>query len=114
MPFIATYIHLKGKIQAFSLFKDVEKIDEEDLKNQRISTWLFLILLFLSIFSLLIYASLRSVTKTIVIQQPTISVYKDLQFKYPNTLVCPCRQILNEYSTFIVFIHRKIRSNLFK
>ena len=102
MPFVATYRHLKDKIQAFSLFKDVEKTDEEDLKNQRISTWLFLILLFLSIFSLLIYASLRSVTKTIVIQQPTIPVYKDLQSKYPNTLVCPCQQILNEYSTFIV------------
>jgi hypothetical protein len=102
MSFVATYRHLKGKIQAFNLFEDVEKTDDEDLKNQRISTWIFLIFLFLSIFSLLIYASLTNVTKTFVIHQPTISVYKDLQFKYPNTLVCPCRQILNEYSTFIV------------
>ena len=41
MPFIATYIHLKNKIQAFSLFKDVEKTSEEDLKNQRILNMAF-------------------------------------------------------------------------
>ena len=61
------------------------------------------ILLFLSISSVIIYASLTNVTKTMVIQQPTITLYKQLQSKYPNTLVCPCQQVLNEYSTFILF-----------
>ena len=102
MALVAFYTRLKNKIQTFNLFKDIEKTEEEDLKSQRISTWIFLILLFLSIFSILAYASLSNVTKTIVIQKPKITAYKELQSKYPNTLVCPCQQVLNEYSTFII------------
>jgi hypothetical protein len=101
MAFVAIYAHLKNRIQTLNLFEEIEEIEEEDLKNQRISSWIFLILLVLSIFAILIYASLASVTKTIVIQQPTITVYRDLQTKYPNTLVCPCQQVLNAYSTFV-------------
>ena len=102
MALVAFYTRLKNKIQTFNLFEDINKTEEEDLKNQWISTWIFLILLFLSVFSVLAYASLSNVTKTMIIQQPTITVYKELQSKYPNTLVCPCQQVLNEYSTFIV------------
>jgi hypothetical protein len=102
MALVAIYTSLKIKSRTFNLFEDIEHTEDEDLKNQRISTWIFLILLVLSIFVILVYASLTSVTKTIVIQQPTIAVYKDLQTKYPNTLVCPCQQVLNAYSTFIV------------
>jgi hypothetical protein len=102
MALVAIYTSLKTKSRAFNLFEDIEHSEDEDLKNQRISTWIFLILLVLSIFAILIYASLASVTKTIVIQQPTITVYRDLQTKYPNTLVCPCQQALIAYSTFIV------------
>jgi hypothetical protein len=101
MAFVAIYTHLKNRIQTFNLFEDVEETEEEDLKNQRISTWAVVILLVLSIFVILVYASLTSVTKTIVIQQPTIAVYRDLQTKYPNTLICPCQQVLNAYSTFV-------------
>jgi hypothetical protein len=102
MAFVAIYAHLKNKIQTFNLFEDIEEIEEEDLKNQRISTWAVVILLSLSIVSILIYASLSNVTKTVIVQQPTITVYKDLQTKYPNTLICPCQQVLITYSTFIV------------
>jgi hypothetical protein len=102
MALVAIYTRLKNKIQTINLFKDIEETEEENLKNQRISTWIFLILLVLSILSLLIYASVTNVAKTMVIQRPQITVYKDLQSKYPNTLVCPCQQTLNKYSTFIV------------
>jgi hypothetical protein len=101
MALVAIYTSFKTKTRAFNLFEDIEHTEDEDLKNQRISTWIFLILLVLSIFAILVYASLTSVTKTIVIQQPTITLYKDLQTKYPNTLVCPCQQVLNTYSTFV-------------
>jgi hypothetical protein len=102
MVLVAIYTRLKNKIQILNLFEDIEKNEEEDLKNQRISTRIFLIVLFLSTFSLLVYASLANVTKTIVIQQPQVAVCKDLQSKYSNTLVCPCQQILNQYNTFII------------
>ena len=108
MAFVATYTYLKNKIQILNLFKDIEKIEEEDLKSQRISTWIFLILFFLSLFFLLVYGSLTSVTKAMAIHQPQITTYKQLQIKYPNTLVCPCQQVSNQYSTFISFIHCKI------
>jgi hypothetical protein len=101
MALVAIYTSLKTKSRTFNLFEDIEHTEDEDLKNQRISTWIFLILLVLSIFAILVYASLTSVTKTIVIQQPTVAVYTDLQTKYPNTLICPCQQVLNAYSTFV-------------
>jgi hypothetical protein len=107
MALVAIYTRLKNKIQTINLCKDIDKTEEEDLKNQKISTWIFLVLLFLSIFTLLVYASVTSVTKTMVIQQPQISIYKDLQSKYSNTLVCPCQQILNQYSTFIILFKAK-------
>jgi hypothetical protein len=101
MDFVAICAHLKNRIQTFNLFEDIEEIEEEDLKNQRISTWAVVILLFLSIVSILIYASFLNVARTVIVQQPTITVYTDLQTKYPNTLVCPCQQVLNAYSTFV-------------
>ena len=102
MALIALGTDIKNKIQTWNLFENVEKTEEEDLRNQHIATWTFMILLSLSVFALLFYASLTTVTNTVVVQQPSVEVYKKLQLEYPNTLVCPCQQILNEYSTFIV------------
>ena len=79
MALVKSYRDLKNKIQTLNLFEDIEKTEEEDLKNQRISTWIFFILLFLSLFSLLVCASLTSVTKSVIIQQPTKTCNLNIQ-----------------------------------
>lgn len=95
------WIQLKNKIKNFNLFQS-RATSEEDLKNQHISTLIFGILLFLSIVILLLYSSLTLVTQTIVVQQPSLSVYNTLQQNYPDTLVCPCQQALIPYGTFVL------------
>lgn len=95
------FIELKTKIKKINLFEDVERTNEEDIKNQKISTIIFLILLILSVIGLFLYSSLAPITKTIIIQQPSLSDYKQLEQKYSNALVCPCNSVSNEYNKFI-------------
>ena len=93
---------LKREVKELNLFEDAEKTNVEDIKNQRVATVVFIILLILSILALLLFTSLTNITKTVVVQQPTVLIYQELQSKYPNTLVCPCSSILNEYRNFII------------
>ncbi len=56
-------IYAKQKLQTLNLFEDREKTNEEDIKNQRISTYIYLILLILSVVGLILYVSLTPSTK---------------------------------------------------
>jgi hypothetical protein len=56
-------IYAKQKLQTLNLFEDREKTNEEDIKNQRISTYIHLILLILSVVGLILYVSLTPSTK---------------------------------------------------
>ncbi|UJR19443.1 hypothetical protein I4U23_022573 [Adineta vaga] len=95
------FSQFKTKIKNINLFEDVEKVNEEDIKNQKISTIIFLILFILSTIGFFLYASLTPITKTVIIKQPTLSDYKQLEQKYPNSLVCPCNSVSNVYNKFI-------------
>ena len=92
---------VKNKIRNFNLFES-RVASEEDLKNQRLSTRIFAVLLLVSTGTLLLYSSMTSVTRTVVVQQPSLIVYNELQQKYPDTLICPCQQPLVPYEKFIV------------
>ena len=93
---------LKSKIQCFNIFDDRNKTEEEDLKNQRLSTRLFVILLSISTITVLLYTGLTSVSRIVVIEQPSLNTYNTLQQRYPDTLVCPCQQSLISYQAFVV------------
>lgn len=93
---------LKNAIQTLNLFIDIEKTTVKDIKNQKIATFIFLIILILSIVALLLYSSLIFITKTAVVHQPSLSIYQELESTYPNTLVCPCTSVSNEYKKFIL------------
>ena len=94
-------LQFKTAIKDLNLFEDIRKTNEEDIKNQKISTIIFLILFTLSVVGLFLYASLTPITKTVTIQQPSLSDYKQLEQKHPNALVCPCTNVSNEYNKFI-------------
>jgi hypothetical protein len=86
-----------------NLFKDPEKQSVHDLRNQHISTRLFILLMIITLSVLVLYTSLTIVTQTVNIRQPTVNAYIELQTKYSQTLVCPCTQILIGYHQFISF-----------
>ncbi|CAF0893178.1 unnamed protein product [Adineta steineri] len=95
------FLKFKTKIKRINLFQDIDETNEEDLKNQKISTIIFLILFTISIVALFLYSSLTPITKTVVVEQPSLSDYKQLEEKYSNTLLCPCTNVSNEYNKFI-------------
>ncbi|CAF4152874.1 unnamed protein product [Adineta steineri] len=96
------YRKVKSYIQNFNLFPSVPpSTDEHQLRNEKISTRLLIILLTLSLAVLLLYTSLIDVTQTVNEKAPTITKYLELYSTYPQTLICPCTQISINYDTFI-------------
>jgi hypothetical protein len=86
-----------------NLFKDPEKQSVHDLRNQCISTRLFIIFIIIALSVLVLYTSLTIVTHTATIKQPSVNVYVELHTKYSQTLICPCTQITIDYEQFISF-----------
>ncbi|CAF1412367.1 unnamed protein product [Adineta steineri] len=89
-------------VRDFNLFPSIPpSTDEYQLRNQRISTRIFTILLTLSLTILISYISFINVTKIIYINSPTILQYSQLYLTYPQTLECPCTDISIGYDKFI-------------
>ncbi|CAF3916101.1 unnamed protein product [Adineta steineri] len=96
------YGKVKSYIQNFNLFSSIPpSTDEHQLRNEKISTRLFIILLTLSLAVLLLYNSLINVTQTVNVKAPTMTKYLELYSTYSQALICPCTQISINYDTFI-------------
>ncbi|CAF0795480.1 unnamed protein product [Adineta steineri] len=95
------FLEFKTKIKRINLFQDIDETNEEDIKNQKISTIIFLMLFTISVVALFLYSSLTPITKTVVVEQPSLSDYQQLEEKYSNTLLCTCTSVSNEYNKFI-------------
>ncbi|CAF1483932.1 unnamed protein product [Adineta steineri] len=93
---------LSSAVRDFNLFPSTTpSTDEHHLRNQRISTRIFIILLTLSLTALISYISLINVTQTIYINSPTITQYSQLYSTYPQTLTCACTQVSISYDKFL-------------
>ncbi|CAF1411108.1 unnamed protein product [Adineta steineri] len=91
-------------LQNFNLFPSIPpSTDEYQLRNQRVSTRLFIILLTVSLLILILYTSLINVTQTVNINAPTIAQYSQLYATYPQTVTCPCTKISITYDKFLHF-----------
>ena len=96
------FTKLKGVISEFNLFPSVPPSNNEyELKNERISTRLFLLLLFVITTVLLLYTSLTTITKTVNIETPNLTQYMELYNKHPQTLTCPCSKISISYGDIV-------------
>ncbi|CAF1607460.1 unnamed protein product, partial [Adineta ricciae] len=88
--------------EKFNLFPSIPPTtNEHELRNQKISTRLFVILLVLIMTILLLYTSLTNITRTVVIEKPTVETYLNLYSKYPQTLTCPCSTISINYGDIL-------------
>ncbi|CAF4027582.1 unnamed protein product, partial [Adineta steineri] len=86
----------------FNIFPSIPpSTDEHQLRNQRISTRIFIILLTLSLIALILYTSLINTTQTFDINSPTIVQYSQLYSTYTQTLTCACTQVSVNYDKFI-------------
>ena len=71
--------------------------DEVDLRNERISTQLFLLLLILSTMILTMYVALVEVIQTRYVEKPSLVEYSSLYSKYSSSLACPCTRVSIAY-----------------
>ena len=79
---------------------DPPSTDEYQLKNELLSTRIFLFLFICSLFVLVFYTTLVDRNQTIEIDSPNVEQYSRLYSIYEETLTCPCRQISVSYQTF--------------
>ena len=86
-------------LRHLNLFPSIPpSIDEADLRMQRLSTRLFVVLLTLSITILAGYSLLVRVTRTINVKAPSFTQYSHLDSTYSQSLTCPCSQISVDYA----------------
>ncbi|CAF4107818.1 unnamed protein product [Adineta steineri] len=93
---------LKHYFLTFNIFPSVPPTtDEYQLRNQHISTRLFIFLLIISLSILLLYTSLINITETVNVKASSIQEYEQLYNSYSQTLTCECTQISINYEKFI-------------
>ncbi|CAF1459067.1 unnamed protein product, partial [Adineta ricciae] len=99
---IALWTTMKYYIHNFNVFPSIPpSTDQHQLRNQFISTRLF-IFLFSSFFSiLLLYNSLITIRKTVIAKSPSFADYVQLNATYSQTLTCPCTQISIDYKNIV-------------
>jgi hypothetical protein len=95
---------VKVQMVELNLFKTaLTRTDPYALQTARISTrvYLFSMLVAFGIITVYLWSSTR--VHTVTFQSPSRTLFENLQTKYPNTLQCPCRQIVIPYELFTSF-----------
>ncbi|CAF0739806.1 unnamed protein product [Adineta steineri] len=101
-PTIRKWQKIRNFLQKLNLFPSIPpSTNEYDLRNQRISTRLFIIALVFSTTILIGYNFFIDVTKVNNINSPNLTQYLDLYSQYPQTLTCPCTDITIKYEEFL-------------
>ncbi|CAF1384021.1 unnamed protein product [Adineta ricciae] len=90
-------------VKQLNLFKNVDDRMENGIKRQKLVTKVYLILMFGSILTLMLFNSLHTQTITMIKQSPSWDIYQQLQYFYSTTLDCPCSSMVISYDKFISF-----------
>ncbi|CAF4314788.1 unnamed protein product, partial [Adineta steineri] len=99
---IGKWQKIKNSLRKFNLFPSIPpSTNESDLRNQQLSTRLFLISLILIMAILITYNASINVTKTVTIDKPTLTQYLDLYSTHSEVLTCPCTTISIGYEKFV-------------
>lgn len=98
--------HLSAKskhyLTTINIFPSVSpSSDEHELSSQRISTRLFIVIFITLFIALLLYISLITIPKTIIVKAPSFDRYSNLNSEDSLTLTCPCSKISINYAKFI-------------
>ncbi|CAF3852763.1 unnamed protein product [Rotaria sp. Silwood1] len=89
-------------IRNLNLFPAVPpSTDSDTLRNERIATKLFIILLILGTFILSLYTYFTIVIKTVHVKNPTVEQYTQLYSQYSQKLTCPCSKVSIKYEKII-------------
>ncbi|CAF4164670.1 unnamed protein product, partial [Adineta steineri] len=107
---------IKVRIIEFNLFKTaLGRTNSYELETTRITTRAYIVIMLFSLGIISIYLLFSTRVKTVIVQYPSITVFKNLHNKYENTLQCPCTRIVNAYELFtsLSYTFHPICSSLF-
>ena len=93
----------KTYVQKLNLFKIVDQRTEDRIKQQKLTTRIYLILLAIAATTLLLFNSLNMETVTVTTSNPSLNTYIKLQELHSQTLRCPCSTITIPYNQFLLF-----------
>ncbi|CAF3201804.1 unnamed protein product [Rotaria sp. Silwood2] len=95
---------LMNKLLKFNVFENEATWNNEcHLRTEILATRIYILCLGISISILIVYTLLIIQTHLIIINNPSLIEFEDLQknSKYSSTLNCPCQNISIEYKSFI-------------
>ncbi|UJR19904.1 hypothetical protein I4U23_023036 [Adineta vaga] len=101
VPFMERIRKLNQSLPRLNLFKDKNKRTKSNIKQQRIITCLYLILLSGSFLVLVLFTSLSTEIVTKTISHPSLNTYTNLRILHSKTLRCSCTNMAIPYETFI-------------
>jgi hypothetical protein len=91
-----------NSIQTLNLFPTSPRSDDEyQLKTEKISTFVYIILLIIGCLVLLVFIATQSVTQIITIKTPSFNKYQTLYDQQHEKLSCPCSTITSKYEDFL-------------
>jgi len=92
----------KSFLLNLNLFEsDPPSEDPNTIRDERLLTRIFLVLLSLSTCIMFFYMMIDPITLTRTIQRPTYIKYQTLFDKYGSRLICPCQRLSTTYDQFI-------------
>ncbi|CAF1381337.1 unnamed protein product [Adineta ricciae] len=107
---------LKRHFYTLNLFESINSHNNEfHASTERLSTRIYLIILFISLSACTIYFSLNIETKTFIVDRPTQETFERLQEKYSSTLFCPCSTNIIPYREFLSVspVYHEVCSSVF-
>ncbi|CAF1624471.1 unnamed protein product, partial [Adineta ricciae] len=84
-----------------NLFKDINDRTEHGVRQQKITTRVYLALLFGLICTICLFTSLNSELMTIIEIDPSVTTYHSLQSSHVDSLQCPCSKKATSYGSFL-------------
>ncbi|CAF1126765.1 unnamed protein product [Adineta steineri] len=88
-------------LKRLNLFKESNQRTEDNIKRQKISTRVYLILLIGLFLTLLLFTSLSTGMVPMTKRKPSLPTYRDLQDKYSKSLRCPCSHVTIPHRKFV-------------
>jgi hypothetical protein len=89
-------------LRTFNIFAPFSPTtDAFELRNELVSTRLFLLLCIFSTFVVAIYALQQNITETVHVPKPAFDQFRQLAQRYSTTLSCSCANIAVMQNTFI-------------
>ena len=101
MAIIIDFFYKLRELNLFHETNTVDQVDAQILRDQILSTRVYLVLLITSLFVFLLFLSVSMKPVSVTVTSPSLDMYRELQLAYPTTLSCPCKNMSISVGEFL-------------